>query len=167
MPHELSNVKAKDIDFERGILTVVGFKGHASRCFKLSSETLSMLKWYFSKYSSFPKSRTINKAWQMYRNRVSEKFEDVSIRNIRLYDLRHYYASMLYYKTRDILLVKQQLGHKKLETSLIYTQLLNLNEEDEYQTATARTVKEAEQLIANGFEYITTFDNVMIFRKRK
>jgi hypothetical protein len=74
---------------------------------------------------------------------------------------------MLYHKTRDILLVKQQLGHKRLETSLIYTQLLSLNEEDEYHTAIAKTVKEAEQLIANGFEYVTTFDNIMIFRKRK
>jgi integrase len=167
MPHELSNVKPKDIDFERGILNVEGFKGHSSRCFKLSTETLAMLKWYFSKYNSFPESRAINKAWQTYRNRVSEKLEDVSLRNIRLYDLRHYYATMLYHKTRDILLVKQQLGHKRLETSLIYTQLLSLNEEDEYHTAIAKTVKEAEQLIANGFEYVTTFDNIMIFRKRK
>jgi hypothetical protein len=74
---------------------------------------------------------------------------------------------MLYYHTKDILLVKQQLGHKKLETSLIYTQLVNFNEEDEYYTGIAKTVKEAEQLIANGFEYVTTFDNIMIFRKRK
>ena len=33
-------------------------------------------------------------------------------------------ATTLYAKTRDILLVKQQMGHKKIETTLIYTQLL-------------------------------------------
>ncbi len=167
MPYELSKVKPQHIDFDRGILNVEGFKGHSSRCFKLSNETVALLKWYFSKYNGFPNSRAINKAWRTYRNRLSEKLNDPTIRTIRLYDLRHYYATMLYYKTRDILLVKQQLGHKKLETTLIYTQILNLDNEEEYHTATARTVKEAESLIANGFEYVTTFDNVMIFRKRK
>jgi hypothetical protein len=63
--------------------------------------------------------------------------------------------------------VKQQLGHKKLETSLIYTQLVNFNEEDEFYSATAKTVQEAQRLIENGFEYVTTFDGIMIFRKRK
>jgi hypothetical protein len=74
---------------------------------------------------------------------------------------------MLYHRTRDILLVKQQLGHKKLETSMIYTQLLNFNEEDEFYSATAKTVQEAQKLVENGFEYITTYDGIMIFRKRK
>ena len=167
MPHELHNVKLKDIDFDRGILYVQGFKGHESRTFRLSSELLGMLKWYFRKYDSFPTSKAMEKAWITYRNKVAEKLNDPSLKTIRLYDLRHYYATMLYYKTKDILLVKRQLGHKKLETTLIYTQLINFNNEEEFYTATAKTVKEAEQLIANGWEYITTFNDVMLFRKRK
>jgi integrase len=103
----------------------------------------------------------------MYRNRLSEKLNDKTIKYIRLYDLRHYYATMLYHRTRDILLVKQQLGHKKLETSLIYTQLVNFNEEDEFYSKTAKNIEEATKLIENGFEYVTTFNDIMIFRKRK
>ena len=74
---------------------------------------------------------------------------------------------MLYHGTKDILLVKQQLGHKKLETTLIYTQLVNFNEEDEFYSATAKTIEKAKKLIETGFEYVTEIDGVKLFRKRK
>jgi hypothetical protein len=48
-----------------------------------------MLKWYFNNYDKFPKSRTINKAWQYYRTKAYEKLQDISLKTIRLYDLRH------------------------------------------------------------------------------
>jgi hypothetical protein len=74
---------------------------------------------------------------------------------------------MLYHKTRDILYVKQQLGHRCIENTMVYTQLMTF-ESDEYNTATASTTKEAESLIQAGFEYVvTTTENIMLFRKRK
>jgi hypothetical protein len=73
---------------------------------------------------------------------------------------------MLYYKTKDILYVKQQMGHSKIETTLIYTQLVNFKE-DEYHSAIAKNVEEARKLVESGFEYVTTFDGIMLFRKRK
>ena len=137
MPYELSRMKVSDIDLEKGILTVRGYKGHSSRMFKLTSETLAMLKQYLNKYYAehpFPKSEWIGKMWRRYRNRVAEKLKNPNIKAIRLYDLRHFYASMLYWKTKDILLVKEKLGHKKIETTLIYTQLVDFNSEDEFYT---------------------------------
>jgi integrase len=125
-----------------------------------------MLKLYFSKYQSFPEAIWIKKMWIKTRNKVSSKLNEPQLRSIRLYDLRHYYATMLYAQTRDILLVKQQLGHKKLETSLIYTQLVNFPN-DEYYSATANTIDEARKLIECGFEYVTEFNGVKLFRKRK
>ena len=88
------------------------------------------------------------------------------LRTIRLYDFRHYYATMLYWKTKDILLVKQQLGHKKLETTLIYTQLVDFKEE-EFYSATSTTIEETRKLIEQGFEYVTEVEGVKLFRKRK
>jgi hypothetical protein len=73
---------------------------------------------------------------------------------------------MLYYKTKDILYVKQQMGHSKIETTLIYTQLVNFKE-DEYHSAIAKTVQEAQKLIESGFEYVCEIDGVKLFRKRK
>jgi integrase/recombinase XerD len=167
MPYELSMVQRKDIDFERRILSVRGYKGHASRTFKLSQQTLGMLSQYFSKYSTFPESKWMGKIWRKTRNKVAQKLQDFNIKSIRLYDLRHYYATMLYVKTRDILFVMRQLGHKRIETTLIYTQLLSFSEDDDYTCKTARTVHEASVLVEAGFDYITEIDGVRLFRKRK
>ena len=169
MPYELSQVPQADIDLERGILNARGYKGHASRTFKLQSDTTSMLKAYFCKYQTFPESIWIRKMWIKHRNKTATKLQDPTLKTIRLYDLRHYYATMLYAKTRDILLVKQQLGHKKLETTMIYVQLVNtlFNESEDYTCKTAKTLEEATQLIEHGFEYITEIDGTKLFRKRK
>jgi len=170
MPHELSKVSLKDIDLERGLLNVQGYKGHNSRVFKLKAETVAMLKTYLTKnlkHHPFPKAEWICKCYREHRNRIAKKLNDPSLKTIRLYDFRHYYATMLYYKTKDILLVKQQLGHKKLETTLIYTQLVNFNEKDEFYSATAQTVEEARKLVESGFEYVTEINGVKLFRKRK
>jgi integrase len=170
MPHELSRVSTSDMDLERGLLNVQGHKGHNSRAFKLKNETAAMLKTYLLKNKKqypFPKSEWICKCYREHRNRIARRLNDPSLRTVRLYDFRHYYATMLYYRTKDILLVKQQLGHKKLETTLVYTQLVNLNEENEYHSATAKTINEARTLIEQGFEYVTEIDCIKLFRKRK
>jgi integrase len=170
MPYELANVSLKDIDLDRGTLVVRGFKGHSSRVFKLKDDTLAILKDYIRKYyceKPFPDADWMGSVWRRVRNKVAEKLKDPNIKSIRLYDLRHFYATMLYHRTKDILLVKQQLGHKKIETTLVYTQLVQFSEEDEFHSATAKTVEEAAKLIEQGFEYITEFDTVKLFRKRK
>jgi hypothetical protein len=74
---------------------------------------------------------------------------------------------MTYDKTKDILLVKQLLGHKKLETTMFYTQLVTINTEEEYTCRTATNIKEATELIEAGFQYITDIDGFKLFRKRK
>jgi len=171
MPHELSNVTLRDIDLEKRTIAVQGFKGHASRIFKLKTETIAMLKEYLAKHGfndkPFPKAEYMGKMWRRWRNSLAENLKEPQLRTIRLYDLRHYFATRLYYKTKDILLLKQQMGHKKLETTLIYTQLVSFNEEEEFYSATAKTVEEARKLIEQGFEYVTDIECVKLFRKRK
>jgi len=100
------------------------------------------------------------------RNDLATKLQDPAIRQIRLYDFRHFKASMEYHKTKDLLYVKALLGHKDLRTTLRYTQLLELGN-DEYTCKVARTLEEATNLIENGFEYVTEMDELKLFRKRK
>jgi predicted RNase H-like HicB family nuclease len=38
---------------------------------------------------------------------------------------------------------------------------------EEYCSATANTIEDAQRLIEAGFEYVTELDGVKIFRKRK
>ena len=73
---------------------------------------------------------------------------------------------MEYRKTRNILHVKQLLGHKRLENTEIYTHLIEF-ENDEWHSATAKTIEEARQLIEQGFDYVTDMDDFKLFRKRK
>ena len=169
MPHELANADRRDVDLDRGILSVQGFKGHTSRNFKLKSDALACLRVYLYRVKDekpFPDSKWMGKIWRRLRKRVAEKLCNPSAKTLRVYDLRHFYATTLYHKTKDILLVKQQLGHKKIETTLIYTQLVNFGE-DEFYSATANSVNEAAKLIEQGFEDVTEFDGVKLFRKRK
>lgn len=58
------------------------------------------------------------------------------------------------------------MGHTKVETTLVYTQLLNMND-DEWTCRTAKDINEATKLIEAGFEYVTDLDGVKLFRKRK
>jgi hypothetical protein len=73
---------------------------------------------------------------------------------------------MEYHRTKDILYVMKLLGHKSIDNTLIYTQLVEF-EGDDYCSAVATTVDEAKKLIESGFEYICDYENVMLFRKRK
>ena len=131
-----------------------------------------MLKEYIGKNNFnlndniFPKVKTMRSAFTRIRKRTADKLKRPEIRKISMYSFRHYFATMLYHKTKDILLVKQQLGHKRLENTLVYTHLVNF-QDDEYHARTAITKEEALKLIEAGFEYVTEMKGFKIFRKRK
>jgi len=74
---------------------------------------------------------------------------------------------MEYAKTKDILHVMKILGHKSIQNTLVYTQLIDFKS-DEYVCKTAENAKEAAQLVEGSFEYVcTTPEGIMLFRKRK
>jgi len=50
---------------------------------------------------------------------------------------------------------------------LIYTQLVNFENEDEHICKAAMTVEEAKDLIEHGFEHVCVVEDVKLFRKRK
>jgi integrase len=155
---ELATTTRNDIDAEQGIINVQGCKGHNLRSIKLKPKTADLLRAYLHKYTAdkpFPKSKRMGERWRRIRNRLADKLNESQLKAIPLRNLRHFHATKLYDKTKDILLVKQRLGHKKLETTMFYTQLITFTEDDEYTCRTATDVKEATQLIEAGFEYIT------------
>jgi len=172
-PKELCNLKVSDIDYEQRLVYPTTAKHGAPRRLKISTNLREQLKAHIDKHNLAPESKLFkgnaenySKRYRQMRNNLAEKLCKPELKTIRLYDFRHYFATRLYAKTRDILLVKQQMGHVKIETTLIYTQLLNL-EDDEWTCKTATTVKESQQLIEAGFEYVTDQDGLKLFRKRK
>jgi len=131
-----------------------------------------MLKEYVTRNSFglkdmlFPDTDIVSHVFMRIRNRLAKRLSEPQLRKLRLYDLRHYYATMLYHRTKDMLLVKEKLGHKRLETTLIYTHLIDFRDE-KFTVRAAKTVKEASQLIESGFEYVNQMDGTALFRKRK
>ena len=73
---------------------------------------------------------------------------------------------MEYYKTRDILHVKEILGHRSLNNTMLYTQLIGFKD-DEFSARVAHNEDEACQLIETGFEFVCDFNGNKLFRKRK
>jgi len=171
-PIELERTRTRDIDLERGVITVRTAKGGAARNVQVRRQTLALLKEYVGKHSfrlddqPFPKRRKMTGRWVRLRNTVAAKLMDPAFRTIRLYDLRHFAATMAYHKTRDILHTQRMLGHRNLKSTLRYVQLINF-EDDDFTSAVAKTVQETRQLIEAGFEYVTEMNRIKIFRKRK
>jgi integrase len=173
-PIELMNLKVKDLDLTNGLVYPETAKHGSGRILKLKPSTLNMLNVYLAKNPMNPNEKLFGnwnsdlygKYFRYYRNKLAEKLGDPSFKEIRLYSLRHLFASKLYHQTNNILLVKELLGHKKIETTLIYTKLMEVRD-GEFVSATARTIEEAQKLIESGFEYVTTFNDIMLFRKRK
>ena len=173
-PIELTWLKVKDVDLKNGIVNITSAKYCVGRTLKLKRRTLDMLRVYVTKKGLkqdsklFPcSSSLISDSYRRLRNKLADKLQIPEIAQIRLYDFRHYYATMLYHKTKDLLLVKGCLGHKDLRTTLRYTQLMETSEDEEYTVRAVKSVDEASKLIESGFEYVTEMDGVKLFKKRK
>ncbi|UCE96817.1 MAG: site-specific integrase [Candidatus Bathyarchaeota archaeon] len=100
------------------------------------------------------------------RKKISGKLQNPRLAKISFHTLRHWKATTEYPKTKDILHVMRLLGHKNINNTLIYTQLIDLRD-DEFVSKVAKTVAEACELVEAGFEYVTDIDGLKIFRKRK
>ncbi|MCJ7423457.1 tyrosine-type recombinase/integrase [Candidatus Bathyarchaeota archaeon] len=111
-------------------------------------------------------ARAIQDSFWRSRMKLARTLQNPRLLQIRFHTLRHFKATMEYHRTRNILYVKQLLGHKRLENTEIYTRLIE-SENDEYHSATAKNVEEAKQLIETGFEYVTEMEDIKLFRKRK
>jgi hypothetical protein len=53
-----------------------------------------------------------------------------------------------------------------MRTTWLYTQLINF-EDDAFHSAITKTVQETQKLVEAGFEYVCSFDDQKLFRKRK
>jgi integrase len=172
-PVELLSLRVKDVDMEKGIVYPSSAKHGSARALPIKSKTNSMLKVYVSQANLGLNDRLFSqtseeyaKAFRYIRNKVSKKLQDPSIKTMRLYDLRHYFATTLYHQTKDILFVKAKMGHKRIATTLLYTQLLDLKD-DEWTVRIASTIDEFTALLESGFEYISDFEGRKVLRKRK
>jgi len=166
---EAFNLKWTDIDFATGTIRITPEKGSSPRIFKISGKLASMLNNLPKKdlkVFTYKNTFYLRKTFTTQRKKIAHKLGNPRLLQIHFHTLRHWKATMEYAKTKDILHVMQCLGHKRIENTLKYTQLVNFKT-DEYVCKTAKTIEEAAQLIEAGFEYVTEINNIKLFRKRK
>jgi len=143
-------------------------KGHYPRSIQVSNNLISMLN-SLPKNSEriFPTSYiNMARSYRTMRKQIARKLNNPRILKISLVTFRHWGATMTYHQTRNILLVKKLLGHKKIENTMKYTQLVQFKD-SEYEVTSAITIDEAKAVLAAGFEYVTEKDGIMLFRKPK
>lgn len=104
------------------------------------------------------------------RKLLSKKLQNPRLIRISFHTFRHWKATTLYHETKDPLYVKEFLGHRKLDTTLLYIQLektLFKSDSDEFNVKIAESKDQIVELLAVGFEYVCEKDGLSFFRKRK
>jgi len=172
-PIEIHKLTLKYLDLENGIISIKTVKGGRSRQEKIKPQTLALLKTYISKNhlglndNLFSTVKNMTKAFQRARDRLAIRYDDPEYKKIRLYDLRHFYGSMLYHQTKDLLYVKEKMGHRSITSTMKYMHLINF-ESDEFVVKVASTLKEFTELLENGFEYVSDYEGgLKVLRRRK
>jgi integrase len=164
---EAANLKWTDLDLENNSVRVTPEKGSNPRILRISSKLVSML-------NELPKDTTtvfrvnterIRRNYCRQRKKIAAKLKNSRLRQITFHTFHHWKATMEYHKTRDILHVKEILGHKSLNNTMLYTQLISFKD-DEFTAKVAHS-EEVCQLLEAGFEYVCDYGENKIMRRRK
>ena len=129
---ELVNLMVKDIDFDRNTIKIVSGKGKKDRLVMLSNKLKPILQEYLNTYS--PKNH-------LFEGQSGGGYSPSSVRQIfikalsktdvkkkaTVHTLRHSFATHLLDRGIDIRIIQELLGHKKLETTQIYTHISKKN----------------------------------------
>ncbi len=130
---EAINLKIRDIDFDRQLVHIRESKHKKDRYVPVSAHTLRGLKKYLS--SSNPHTWLFNgkvRGQQISREGVRHAFRSVMRKTgiqkqACVHTLRHSYATHLLEMGLDILSVKNQLGHAKIDTTMMYLHIARSN----------------------------------------
>lgn len=114
---ELEGIYRKDIDFENSKIRVYG-KGRKERDIFISEKCKNMIQDYITGEKLFDiKKREIQYI-------VTNAIRGLGYKG-SVHTLRHSFATIMYEETRDILLVQKLLGHASINSTQIYTHLVN------------------------------------------
>ena len=165
---EAVNLQYEDFDFERKCLRLNHpLKNGLPRELKISDKLIAMIHTLHAKNQWFPSRWCMTKWILNHRRILSESQNNPRFLEIHLHSFRHYVATMQYHRTKDILFVKRMLGHRAIQNTLRYTQLIEIEEDTNYVCKVAKSVNECSDLISAGFDYVTEIEGVKLFRKRK
>jgi integrase len=172
-PGELAAITSKDINKESRTITInKPVKGHRPRMLTVSVELVRRLEAITKGEGRIFDDEQLRRAFYYKRKTTAYKLSNPRLLNITFITFRHWFGTMEYHKTKDILHVQRLLGHKNIQNTLIYIDLeskLFKESNEGFTSRVAHNVGEACSLIEAGFEYVTGEynDGGKIFRKRQ
>jgi integrase len=173
---EVFNLKWTDLELNTNTVSITPEKGSKPRRIKLKARTVAALLARTRTHQYIfqtDKTTDIEKTYDdFYRNfakqraRIAERLQNPRIRRISFKTLRHYGGTLEYARTKDLLYVKERLGHRSLSSTLKYTHLVPFDS-DEWLCKVASTKQERTELIEAGFTFVSKQGEEWYFRKRK
>jgi len=132
-PIELFWLKVRDIDLTNGNVSITGAKHTIGREGKLKANTLALLRLYIEQNNlrmndQIFKGKNADNFAENYRhlrNSLAKKHNMPELKQVQLYDFRRFKASKEYHLSRNLLLVKQLLGHKHIDQTEKYISLFD------------------------------------------
>jgi integrase len=170
---ECSRLKWENVDLQRRTIILNETEKNGKPRIFISETLVNMLSRLPKKtvYVFGSPSKTLRSSmFYSERKRIAHKLGNPRLLKIGLQTFRHWKATMLYHKTHDIVLVKEFLGHKTLDVTLLYIQIEKVLFKSEAENFIVKATKEPEEiqaLLKVGFELVCQKDNLMFFRKRK
>ena len=171
---EAVKLKWIDLSTEQKTLNITPAKGSNPRILHISNKLIDML-------NQLPKIRetifptnidTLRANFSEQRKTTAQKLQNPRLRRISFHTFRHWKGTMEYHKTKDIIHVKNVLGHKNIENTMIYInieQALFLTENDEFNHLVVHNEQELTKAIDENWTLVIAVNNSypMYFKKRK
>jgi integrase/recombinase XerD len=126
---EIVNLKVTDIDSARMLIRVEQGKGRKGRFAMLSPDLLDLLReWWRVKRSRgwlFPGQQLVQPITPRQLNRACHAAADAAKldKRVSMHTLRHSFATHLLERKIDIRVIQVLLGHRKLDTTAVYTRV--------------------------------------------
>ena len=172
-PIEAWRITSEDVDLNQQVCYInKPAKGSNPRVFKMSDKLTAMVTRLIRETSREQRIwngelKTITRNFQRKRTILSERLANTNLKKISFKTFRHWKATNEYHRTKDILHVKRMLGHRRIENTLVYTHLIDFDEDDGYTVKVASSGEEFTELLESGFEYVSDYEGRKVLRKRK
>lgn len=179
-PTELCSLKVQDLDTDHTLINPTTAKNGCARTLKISIPLAQDLQTLIIQKNLKPTDNLFGKStskhygthYREMRKTLAKKLNRPDLLTVRLYDFRHFFGTMRYWKYRDVPLTAQDMGHRDYNTTSKYLHLCRILElmtnNDQWLCRAVQTKDEAKPLIETGWQYVnTTPDGFMLYRKPK
>ena len=169
--HRTSMAESQDIDLSNGATQITGAKHTKGREGKLRAKSLELLKIYIGKKELKGTDELFNISssnfandYRHARNRLAKDYNMPELKQICLYDFRRFKGTREYHLTRDVLHVKEVLGHtdNSLRSTLLY---ITMESNITWMPVKCTTDEEIQQAIKDDCIIVGHENGVWYFKK--